>query len=123
VVVRGRVDHKDADKTCLVVQSVEPFEPTPEEIEEARVAASQRVVGPLPFHVRVDAAGLPDTAISDIKHLLANFPGESEVVLEFQLRSGDPRTLKLGPSYKVAPTPTLRAELESVLGPAALLAV
>jgi DNA polymerase-3 subunit alpha len=123
VVVRGRVDHKDADKTCLVVQSVEPFEPTPEEIEEARVAASQRVVGPLPFHVRVDAAGLPDTAISDIKHLLANFPGESEVVLEFQLRSGDPLTLKLGPSYKVAPTPTLRAELESVLGPAALIAV
>ena len=41
---------------------------------------------------------------------------------QFQLRSGDPLTLKLGPSYKVAPTPTLRAELEHVLGPAALVA-
>src|SRR6201999_1766862 len=25
VLVRGRVDHKDASKTCLIVQSVEPF--------------------------------------------------------------------------------------------------
>ena len=33
------------------------------------------------------------------------------------------RTLKLGPSYKVTPTPTLRAELEHVLGPAAFAAV
>jgi DNA polymerase-3 subunit alpha len=123
VVVRGRVDHKDADKTCLVVQSAEPFEPTPQEVEKARASAATHKVGPLPLHVRVDARGLPDTAISDLKHLLANFPGESEVVLEFQLRTGDPLRLKLGPSYKVAPTPTLRAELEHVLGPAALIAV
>jgi DNA polymerase-3 subunit alpha len=123
VVVRGRVDHKDADKTCLVVQSAEPFAPTPEEVERARAAAATRKIGPEPLHVRVDAAGLPDTAISDLKHLLANFPGESEVVLEFQLAGGDPLTLKLGPSYRVAPTPTLRAELEHVLGPAALIAV
>ncbi|HEV7806719.1 MAG TPA: OB-fold nucleic acid binding domain-containing protein, partial [Solirubrobacteraceae bacterium] len=123
VVVRGRVDHKDADKTCLVVQSAEPFAPTPDEVERARETALTRKVGPEPLHVRVDAAGLPDTAISDLKHVLANFPGESEVVLEFHLRSRDPLTLKLGPSYRVAPTPTLRAELEHVLGPAALIAV
>ncbi|MDX6680610.1 MAG: polymerase subunit alpha, partial [Solirubrobacteraceae bacterium] len=123
VVVRGRVDHKDADKTCLVVQSAEPFVPTAEEVERARATALTRKVGPEPLHVRVHAAGLPDSAISDLKHLLANFPGESEVVLEFHLRSGDPLTLKLGPSYRVAPTPTLRAELEHVLGPAALIAV
>jgi DNA polymerase-3 subunit alpha len=123
VVVRGRVDHKDADKTCLVVQSAEPFEPTPEEVEQARETAATRRVGPLPLHVRVEAAGLAESAISDLKHLLANFPGESEVVLEFRMSTGDPLTLKLGPSYKVAPTPTLRAELEHVLGPAALIAV
>ncbi len=38
------------------------------------------------------------------------------------MSAGDPRTLRLGPSFKVAPTPTLRAELEHVLGPAALIA-
>jgi DNA polymerase III subunit alpha len=41
-------------------------------------------------------------------------------VLEVQMSGGDPRTLRLGSSYKVAPTPTLRAELEQILGPAAL---
>ncbi len=120
VLVRGRVDHKDADKTCLVVQAVEAFEPTPEEVELAKAAAATRKVGPLPLHVRVDAAGLPASIIDDLKSLLASYPGDSEVVLEVQMSSGDPRTLKLGSSYKVATTPTLRAELEQVLGPAAL---
>ncbi len=75
--------------------------------------------------MRLDAAAvasLPASIIDDLKHLLANFPGESEVHLELQMSGGDPRTLKLGPSFKVAPTPTLRAELEHVLGPAALIA-
>jgi DNA polymerase-3 subunit alpha len=120
VLVRGRVDHKDADKTCVVVQTVEAFEPTPEEVELAKLAAAKRHVGPVPLHVRVHAAGLPASIIADLKSLLANYPGESEVVLEVQMSSGDPRTLKLGSSYKVATTPTLRAELEQVLGPAAL---
>ncbi len=123
VVVRGKVDHKDADKTCLVVQSVEPFAPTAEEVERAKASAATRKVGPLPLHVRLDAVALPASIIDDLKHLLANFPGESDVVLEVRMSAGDPRTLKLGPSYKVAPTPTLRAELEHVLGPNSLVAV
>jgi DNA polymerase-3 subunit alpha len=122
VLVRGRVDHKDADKTCLVVQTAEPFAPTAEEVEAAKVAAAKRHVGPVPLHLRLQAAALPASVIDDLKHLLGNFPGESEVVLEVQMSSGDPRTLRLGPSYKVAPTPTLRAELETILGPAALTA-
>jgi len=122
VVVRGRVDHKDADKTCLVVQSAEPFAPSAEEVERAKATAATRLIGPLPLHVRLDAAALPASVIDDLKHLLANFPGESEVVLEVQMTAGDPRTLRLGPSFRVAPTPTLRAELEHVLGPAALIA-
>jgi len=120
VLVRGRVDHKDADKTCLVVQTAEPFEPTADEVDRARASAAKRQAGPLPLHVRLNAAVLPGSVIDDLKDLLANFPGESEVVLELRMSGGDPRTLRLGPSYKVAPTPTLRAELEQILGPAAL---
>ncbi|MEA2181712.1 MAG: polymerase subunit alpha, partial [Solirubrobacteraceae bacterium] len=121
VLVRGRVDHKDADKTCLVVQTAEPFEPTPEEVQRAKAAAATRKVGPLPLHLRIhDAARLPASIIDDLKSLIANYPGDCEVVLEVQLRAGDELKLRLGPSYKVAPTPTLRAELEQVLGPAAL---
>src|SRR5205085_771646 len=103
VVVRGRVDHKDADKTCLVVQSVEAFAPTPEEIERAHANAATRKVGPLPLHVRLDAAAHPASIIDELKHLLANFPGESDVWLEVRMSAGDPRTLKLGPSFKVEP--------------------
>jgi len=89
--------------------------------EEAKTVALTRKVGPTPLHVHIrDAASLQASIIDDLKSLLASYPGECEVLLEVQMRSGDPRTLKLGPSYKVAPTPTLRAELEQVLGPAAL---
>jgi DNA polymerase-3 subunit alpha len=120
VLVRGRVDHKDADKTCLVVQTAEPFEPTSAEVEQAKALAATRHVGPLPLLVRLLAAGQPATVIDDLKHLLANYPGDSEVVLEVQMSGGEPLKLRLGPGYRVAPTPTLRAELEQVLGPAAL---
>ena len=83
VLVRGRVDHKDADKTCLVVQSVERFEPTPEEVEAAREAGGRRGA-----RARSRCASsstpprLPATIIDDLKHVLGNFPGESEVVLD-----------------------------------------
>ena len=39
MIVRGRVDHKDRGETKLVVQEIEPFEPTPEEIAAAGAAA------------------------------------------------------------------------------------
>jgi DNA polymerase-3 subunit alpha len=116
VVVRGRVDHKDASKTALVVQAVERFEPTQEEVERAKVQAAARPVGPPPVRLSVNAALLPATVLHDLKELLAGSPGEAEVVLELQLRAGGSRTLRLGESYRVRPTPTLRAELEHMLG-------
>src|ERR1700678_4439223 len=39
VLVRGRVDHKEAGNTSLVVQSVEPFAPSEEEVERAPTKA------------------------------------------------------------------------------------
>jgi DNA polymerase-3 subunit alpha len=122
VLVRGRVDHKEATKTSLVAQTVEPFEPSEDEIEKAKREASTRRLGPPPLKLRLDAARLPASAIDDLKDLLGSFPGESEVVLELLLSVGDPRTLRLGNAFKVAPTPTLRAELEQILGPAVVRA-
>jgi DNA polymerase-3 subunit alpha len=119
VLVRGRVDHKDANKTCIVVQSVEPFQPSEEEVAKAKEEIAKLATGPEPFHLRVDAAQLPATFITELRELLENFPGESDVVLVMQTRSGR-RTLRLGPSYRVSPTASLKAELDHVLGPAAL---
>ncbi|HEX2088180.1 MAG TPA: OB-fold nucleic acid binding domain-containing protein, partial [Solirubrobacteraceae bacterium] len=119
VLVRGRVDHKDAEKTCVVVQKVEPFRPTEEEVEKAREELSRRHIGPIPFHLRVDAALLPATAIEELKEILGNFPGESEVVVEMATSAGR-RTLRLGPSYRVSVNASLKAELDHILGSAFL---
>ena len=121
VVIRGRVDHKEAGKTALIAQSVEQFKPSPGEVAKARekVRAQAQQAAPKAMRVTLDAAQLPASVIDDLKHLLGSFPGESEVVLELQTSSGA-RRLRLGEEFRVAPTPTLRAELEHILGPAAI---
>ncbi len=119
VLVRGRVDHKEAGKTCLVVQSAETFAPSEQELADARAASARAATPARPVCLRIDAAKLPASAIDELKHVIGNFPGPVEVVLEMDTTTG-PRRLRLGEAYRVAPTPTLRAELEQVLAPACL---
>src|SRR3954454_17882713 len=118
VLVRGRVDHKDASKTCIVVQSVEPFRPTAEQVESAREAAAALAVPPQPVTVTLEAHRAA-TVIDELKHVFENYPGETEVVLAIATQAGH-RTLRLGPEYRVSPTQSLRAELANILGPSAL---
>jgi DNA polymerase-3 subunit alpha len=120
VLVRGRVDHGDKG-TSLIAQTVEPFAPSPEEVEAAREAAALEPAGPQPLTVRLDATGLPASIIDELKHVFGNHCGECEVVLAIQTSSG-PRTLRLGEGYRVSETPSLRAELAQILGPGALQA-
>jgi hypothetical protein len=65
----------------------------------------------------VEGGRLPATVIDELKLLLKDFPGESEVVLEVQTRTG-PRLLKLGQEYRVARNSSLKAELDRLLAPA-----
>jgi DNA polymerase-3 subunit alpha len=120
VLVRGRVDHGDKG-TSLIAQAVEDFAPTPEEVEAAREAAARVPAAPQPLLVSLDAARLPASVIDELKHVLGNHVGECEVVLDIRT-SGGARTLRLGESFRVAQTPSLRAELEHILGPAAVQA-
>jgi DNA polymerase-3 subunit alpha len=121
VLVRGRVDHKEAGKTCVVVQSVERFDPGEQEIEQARrrhdAAARAQAAAAQPLRLHVDAAHLSATAIEDVKHVIESYRGHAEVVLEI-LTSTGPRLLKLGDAYRVQHTAIVRAELEAVLTPA-----
>ena len=116
VLVRGRVDHGDKG-TSLIAQTVDPFRPSVEEVEAAREAAALEPQGPQALTVSVDATALPATIIEELKHILGNHAGESEVVLAIQTSAG-PRTLRLGEGYRVNETPSLRAELGRILGPA-----
>ena len=84
VLVKGRVDHKEAGKTCLVVQSVEPFAPIAggdraRASAEAAAAAARSALAQ-PVHLRGRA---PPTsrasAIEDLKQAIEDFPGPAEV--------------------------------------------
>jgi DNA polymerase-3 subunit alpha len=119
VLVRGRVDHKDRDKTVVVAQQVERFEPTQEEVEKAQNQAAKQVLAPVALRLRLDATALPASALGELKDVLSGFPGESDVVIELSTTVGH-RCLKLGPSYRVQRSASLHAELDSLLGPALL---
>jgi DNA polymerase-3 subunit alpha len=121
VTVRGKVDHRDATSTCVIAQEVATFEPTADEVAAAETRAAAAVTVRAPLHLRVDAARLPAGVIGDLKHLLQDFPGEAEVVLEMQT-AGGARRLRLGPEYRVTPSSSLRASLDQLLGDAALAA-
>jgi DNA polymerase-3 subunit alpha len=125
VLVRGRVDHKEAGKTCVIVQSVERFTPTEQEIEradsEAKAVSVARAAAAQPVRLQVDAARLPASAIEDVKDIIETNHGPAEVVLEM-LTSAGTRILRLGEAYRVQHTPGVRAELEAALAPAPALA-
>jgi DNA polymerase-3 subunit alpha len=120
VIVKGRVDHKEAGKTCLVVQSVESFAPSQEEIERARsqAEAADRSATALaqPVHLRVAAADLSRSALDDLKQAIEDFPGPAEVLVDIDTSAGT-RRVRLGDEYRVQHTATLRAELEHALAP------
>jgi DNA polymerase-3 subunit alpha len=117
VLVRGRVDHRDRDKTCVVVQQIDPFDPSPEEVLEAAEAAARATAPPNALRLRLDASALPASALQELKELLAGFPGEAEVVVEL-LTSVGPRQLRLGTEFRVSQTAGLHAELDQLLGEA-----
>jgi len=123
VIVKGRVDHKEAGKTCVVVQSVEGFSPSEEEIERARARAdaAARTATALaqPVHLRVSAASLSRRAIDDLKQTIKDCPGPAEVLVDIDTSAETTRRLRLGEEYRVQNTPTLRAELEHALAPIA----
>jgi DNA polymerase-3 subunit alpha len=129
VIVRGRVDHKDRGETKLVVQEVEPFEPTPDEIAAAGPAppaasaraAAAATTSTQPVVIKLDARFCDDNLIVDLKALLGEFPGPSEVHLEMVTANG-PRRLRFGPGYRVRESAHLRAEIDHLVAPEARVA-
>jgi DNA polymerase III subunit alpha len=119
VTVRGRVDHKDRERTCLIAQQIERFDPDPEEVRAAAQQAALAPVAPRALKLRLDAASLPPSALHELKDLLGGFPGESEVVIELATSGGE-RRLKLGSEFRVARSAALHAELDALFGDAML---
>jgi len=123
VLVKGRVDHKEAGTTCLVVQSLERFAPSAEELERARKQADLRAreaaASAQPVYLRVDASGLDEGAIDELRRAIEDAPGSAEVVLDVGTSAGV-RRLRFGEAFRVCNTSTLRSELEQALASARL---
>jgi DNA polymerase-3 subunit alpha len=119
VLIRGRVDHKDANKSCVIVQDVDAFDPTDAEIDKAKeqVARMASQAPPSALCWRVDATRLEAAVIEDLRELFERYPGEVEFVLEVETRTGL-RRLKFGEAYKVSARDAgFKMELSRLLGP------
>jgi DNA polymerase III subunit alpha len=113
LVVRGRLDHKERGDSKLLVQEIEVFQPTEDEVAKARAA---RDLGPV--LLKVDAAQFGPTLIEELKAIFQHNPGDTEVELEMETRQGT-RRLRFGSGYRVRPSAALDAELDALLGTAA----
>ena len=119
VLVKGKVDHKDAARTCVIVSGVELFQPT-----DAELAAAEEEAAKIPesaLRIRLDAGALPASVIGDLRDVLISFPGESDVVIELRT-TGGPRCLRLGDEFRVERSASLHAELDALLGEAIIAA-
>jgi DNA polymerase III subunit alpha len=115
VIVRGRVDHKEAGETKLVAQEVTPFEPTEEEIlQAAEQAVVEEVVRRLTLEV---SGGVPAGFLEDLKEVVGHHPGEHELLLAV-----GQRRLVLGPEFRVSASTACCSELSGLQGAARVLA-
>ena len=110
LVVRGRLDHKERGQTKLLVQELDTFEPSDDELARARAARS-----PGSLVLRIHAGDFGVSLVEELKSVFESFPGDSEVLLEMETRDGM-RRLKFGHEYRVTPSAALDAELDVVLG-------
>ncbi len=127
VLVKGRVDHKEAGSTCLIVQTVEPYAPDRQELDraraKARATAAADAIGAQPLHLSVSADSLSAETLAELRQAIEESPGQAEVVLDIHTKSGT-RRVRLGSAFRVRHSGALRADLESALGglPAAVSA-
>ena len=110
LLVRGRLDHKERGQTKLLVQELDTFEPSDDELARARAARA-----PGPLVLRIHAGDFGVSLVDELKSVFESFPGNSEVQLEMQTRDGM-RRLKFGDGYRVTQSAALDAELDVVLG-------
>jgi DNA polymerase III subunit alpha len=104
LVVKGRVDHKQAGETKLVASEVSAF-------ESALIKREVRL--------RIDARQAPPGIVRELATLVADYPGDAPVYLALETSLGE-RTLALGPSYRVKPEADFFAEVKALLGEACI---
>jgi len=103
LIVKGRVDHKQAGETKLIALEITAFEAVPERRE---------------VRLKVDARVAPAGLIKELADIVDRYPGEAPVYVE-AVTSVGPKLLELG--KRVQPIPDFYAEAKTLLGEAAVL--
>jgi len=117
VLVRGRVDHKEAGKVCVIVRrSRSSTRPTPRSRRPRRRWPSWPRARPSAYRRRVGRRPASRSVVDDLRELFERYSGDTEFVLEMHTRSGL-RRLRFGDNYKVkAREAGFKAELEGAAG-------
>jgi DNA polymerase III subunit alpha len=104
LVIKGRVDHKQQGETKLIAMEVTPFEAVAERRE---------------IRFKLDARQAEAGVIRELARLVQDYPGESPVYVSLETSLG-PKTLALGPEYRVKPDADFITEVKSLLGDSAI---
>jgi len=105
LVVKGRVDHKQQGETKLIALEVTAFEAVAERTE---------------IRFKLDARAARAGLVRDLAHLVKDYPGESPVYVALETSLG-PKTLALGPDYRVAIDTDFLTEARTLLGADAIV--
>ena len=103
--IKGRIDHKQQGETKLIALEVSGFE-----------AVQERTEIKFKLDARAQRAGL----IRDLAHLVKDYPGPSRVLVALETSLG-PKTLALGPEYRVAIDTDFLTEARDLLGADAIV--
>jgi DNA polymerase-3 subunit alpha len=115
VTVRGRVDHKDAGQTKLVVQEAEPFEPTDEELAAGKTGSFNG--DPIRLVINADTAEHPsvEALVKELQGVVGLHKGP--LPLEIVVKTGEKEVaLECGDGHRVSRSTALVAELEEITG-------
>ena len=105
LVVKGRIDHKQQGETKLIALEVSAFEAVQERTE---------------IRFKLDARAARAGLIKDLAHLVKDYPGPSMVFVSLETSLG-PKTLALGPDYRVAIDTDFLTEARTLLGADAIV--
>ena len=101
----------------VVVAEAEVFEPGEDELAAARARAKE---ADAPLVLRINAAEFGAGLVEDLKSVFEAFPASARSYSRWHPR-GDPAAA-LGPEYRVSASAALQAEIDQLLGPAAIAA-
>ena len=119
VIVRGRIDHKDQNETKVVVQDVQPFEPTEAEVAKARERFAEedaKALLPPPRLVLRVAPEVPASFLDELRAVVARYKGDQEL----ELIVGE-RSVVLGGDFRVCGSAQCVHDLRHALDGAAEL--